>query len=197
MILNSIYITYLKAIGINASYLSYVENRKNVKIGRGTIIDPLSVIKGGKKAGDIVSIGKASRIRRNCYISASEGTIQIGDNVLVAHNSWIAGRGVIEIGENTLIGPNVVIVSSNHDLSKSEQPTMFVPEIPGIINIGSKCWIGANSTIVPNVNIGTNCIIAAGSVVTKDIPNNTLVAGNPAKSIREVSTSEELQPYKD
>lgn len=180
ILMNFVFILILRLKGVNASLFAFFENTRNIKIGDGTVIDHLSIVRGGEKNSKII-IGNNSRIRRNVYISATQGEIDIGSHVLIAHNCWIAGRGKIIIGNNTLIGPNVVIASSNHDLSKVDIPLMDVPEIPGTIIIGSNCWIGANSTIVPDVTIGDDCVIAAGSVVIDDVASGVRVAGNPAK----------------
>lgn len=195
-IINSlIYNIQLRAKRVHPSLLAYFENTRNIYVGEKVEFDSLSVVKGGIRNEFSVSIGRSTRIRRNCYISATEGIINIGDYVLIAHNAWIAGRGKIDIKNNTLIGPNVVVVSSNHDLSSDSYPLMHAPEIPGIIEIGENCWIGANSTIVPDVRIGDGSIIAAGSVVTSNIPSNSVAAGNPARVIKE--RMNKTRPYKD
>ena len=181
---------------VQCSFLAYFENTKRMRIGRGTCIDSFASLKGGKIERAFLSVGRTVRIRRNCYISATRGQININDDVLIAHNSWIAGHGVINIGKNTLIGPNVVIVSSNHDLNPKHYPAMDAPEIEGVINIGENCWVGANSTIVPDVTIGDGCIVAGGTVVTKDVPSNTLIAGNPAQVVKELNSPDTSSPYK-
>lgn len=98
-----------------------------------------------------------------------------GDNI---HNYIQANNG-IEFGSNIELGPGVSIISSNHDskdLSKHKKAKKIV--------IGNHVWIGANSTILPEVTIGNNVIIGANSVVSNDIPSNSVAVGNPCKVIK-------------
>ena len=87
-----------------------------------------------------------------------------------------------------MIGHCVVLATLNHDFSPSKRGTLH----PAPIVIGKNVWIGANATIVPGVTIGNGSIIAAGAVVTKDVPENVVVGGVPAKIIKTVVT-EDLQ----
>ena len=82
-----------------------------------------------------------------------------------------------------MIGPNVSIITSSHPLEPSQRRA-FVIAKP--IVIGRNVWIAAGATIVGGVSVGENSVVAAGSVVTKDVPPNTLVGGNPAKLIRSI-----------
>ena len=96
----------------------------------------------------------------------------------IAPYLYIDATNGVDFGESVLIGPNVSIISSNHDFKERSK---FVPEEP--IQIGDNVWIGANVVILPGVEIGDNSIIGAGSIVTKNVEKNIIVAGNPAKKI--------------
>lgn len=163
-----------------------LDNPQRLHLGRGSRIESLAALKGGKHSGFFLDIGEGSWIRRGAYVSAREGRIKIGDNVLVANNSWIAGKGEILIGSNTLIGPNAIIASSNHDMSLKSCVHMHSTEIADVVRVGENCWIGAGTIIVPGVQIGDGCIIAAGSVVTSDVPAGVMVAGNPARIVKKI-----------
>ncbi|MFF2877741.1 DapH/DapD/GlmU-related protein [Gottfriedia sp. NPDC057991] len=89
---------------------------------------------------------------------------------------------LITIGDNVTFAPRVHILA--HDASTKSH--LNYTKI-GLVNIGNNVFIGANSTVLPNVNIGNNVIIGAGSVVTKDIPDNSLAVGNPARVIGKTS----------
>lgn len=92
---------------------------------------------------------------------------------------YIQGVGKIEIGNYTQIGPNVGIITANHDLQDTRK------HIVKEVIIGSYCWIGMGAIILPGVTIGDNTIVGAGSVVTKSFPNgNCVIGGNPAKIIK-------------
>ena len=98
-----------------------------------------------------------------------------GDNI----NNYIQANNGIIFGSNIELAPGVSIISSNHDSSNLKK------HVPGkSISIGNNVWIGANSTILPEVKIGNNVIIGANSTVTKDIPSNSVAVGNPCKVIK-------------
>ena len=104
-----------------------------------------------------------------------------GENVYFNVNCVVLDSMRINIGDNVFFGPGVQIYTATHPLNPSERQTIGFSKP---INIGNDCWIGGNSIILPGISIGNGCTIGAGSVVTKDVPNNVLVAGNPAKIIK-------------
>ena len=81
-----------------------------------------------------------------------------------------------------MIGHNVVIATLNHEENPSKRGNL----VPSPVKIGNGVWIGSNVTITPGVTIGDGAIVGAGAVVTKDVAENTIVAGVPAKYIRDV-----------
>lgn len=114
--------------------------------------------------------------------------IHIGKHVFINMGCKFQDQGGIFIGDGTLIGHNVVLATLNHAKSPMDRSTM----IPAPIHIGKRVWIGSNATILPGVTIGDGAIVAAGAVVTKDVPENTIVSGVPAKVMRTIS-EEEMQ----
>lgn len=106
--------------------------------------------------------------------------ITIGKGVFINMGCKFQDQGGIFIGNGVLIGHNVVLATLNHAMSPNQRSTM----IPKPIHIGENVWIGSNSTILPGVTIGDGAIVAAGAVVTKDVPENTIVGGVPAKVMR-------------
>ncbi len=110
--------------------------------------------------------------------------IHLGRNVFINAGCKFQDQGGIYIGDDVLIGHNVVMATLNHD----ENPANRANLIASPIKIGDKVWIGSNVTILPGVTIGDGAIIAAGAVVTKDVEENSIVGGVPAKLIRKVKT---------
>jgi len=108
--------------------------------------------------------------------------LHIGENVFFNSGCRFQDQGGIYIGDNTMIGHNVVLATINHDITPDNRGV----NLPKPIRIGSNVWIGANATVLPGVTIGNNAVIAAGAVVTKDVPENTVVGGVPAKLIWEI-----------
>lgn len=94
-------------------------------------------------------------------------------------------RGGITLEDGVFIGPNVNIITENH----AEEPELRHNVYTKPILIKRNAWIGAAAIILPGVTIGENAIVAAGAVVTKDVPDNMIVGGNPAKIIRKIKTN--------
>ncbi|GLS24049.1 nodulation protein L [Labrys miyagiensis] len=110
--------------------------------------------------------------------------IRVGRNVFVNQNCTFYDLGGLDIADDVMIGPNVSIITSGHPLAPSQRRA-FVTAKP--IVIGRNVWIAAGATIIGGVTVGENSVVAAGSVVTKDVPPNTLVGGNPARVIRSIA----------
>ena len=108
--------------------------------------------------------------------------IIIGKNVFINACCRFQDQGGIEIGDGSLIGHNTTIATLNHDFNPEKRANIN----PKPVKIGKNVWIGPDSTILPGVEIGDGAIVGAGSVVTKSVPKNTIVAGNPAKIIRKI-----------
>ena len=106
--------------------------------------------------------------------------VKIGNNVVVMNGSLMMASGGITIEDNTMLAANVQLISNNHDLDKRA----IITCLP--IHIKKNCWIGAGATILRGVTIGENSVVGAGSVVTKDVPDNVIVAGNPAKIVKNI-----------
>ena len=103
--------------------------------------------------------------------------IHLGKGVFINSGCKFQDQGDIFIGDGSLIGHNTVLATLNHGLLLEERHNL----IPKPIHIGKNVWIGSNSTILLGVTIGDNAVIGAGSVVTKDIPENMIAVGSPAK----------------
>lgn len=118
--------------------------------------------------------------------------IEVGKNLFINYNCTILDVAKVKIGNNVLIGPNVSIYTAGHPIHADTRKTGYEYGAP--ITIGDNVWIGGNSIILPDVTVGSNSVIAAGSVVTKDVPEWTVVAGNPARVIKKI-TNEDKQYY--
>ncbi|MBC7439039.1 MAG: sugar O-acetyltransferase [Flavobacterium sp.] len=110
--------------------------------------------------------------------------IYSGENVYFNVNCVILDNMKVEIGNDVFFGPGVQIYTATHPLDAIERRSV---EFSKPVSIGNDCWIGGNAVICPGVKIGNGCVIGAGAVVTKDIPNNSLAVGNPAKVIRKLN----------
>ena len=115
--------------------------------------------------------------RKRKFTSDFGKNLHIGKRVFINSGCRFQDQGGITIGDESLIGHNVVFATINHDYNPENRGTMYLKPIV----LERRSWIGSNATILPGVTVGENSVVAAGSVVTKDVPPNTIVAGNPAK----------------
>ncbi|MDR8076962.1 DapH/DapD/GlmU-related protein [Burkholderia cenocepacia] len=110
--------------------------------------------------------------------------MKLGRNVFVNQNCTFYDLGGLEIGDDVMIGPNVSLITSGHPVEPSRRRDGVIAKP---IVIERNVWIGAGATIIGGVTIGENAVVAAAAVVTRDVPPNTLVGGNPAKIIRSIA----------
>lgn len=130
-------------------------------------------------------LGRHSVIESFCCINNAVGDVTIGDYTRIGiHNTII---GPVCIGNHVNLAQGITVTALNHnfeDASKriDEQGISTKPVV-----IGDDVWIGANAVILPGVTIGSHCVVAAGAVVTKDVPDNCVVGGVPAKVIKSLN----------
>ncbi len=110
--------------------------------------------------------------------------IFIGEEFFANFNLTILDEAEVRIGDNVFIGPNVSIYTACHPLDAETRNKAVEWAEP--VTIGNNVWIGGSATLLPGVTIGDNVVIGAGSVVTKDVPDNVVVGGNPARILKKL-----------
>ncbi|HTM65096.1 MAG TPA: DapH/DapD/GlmU-related protein [Flavipsychrobacter sp.] len=140
----------------------------------GEIRDVLSQITGS-------AIDESVAVFTPLFINYGKHT-KIGKNVFINFGCVFLDLGGITIEDGVLIAPKVSILSEGHPISPSERQSL----VPGHVHIKKNAWIGAGATILPGVTVGENAVVAAGAVVNKDVPDNTIVGGIPAKIIKTI-----------
>jgi acetyltransferase-like isoleucine patch superfamily enzyme len=157
-------------------------------IGSGSVIRSHTVIYAGNRIGECFATGHGVMIREENWIgdnvsigshSIIEHHVRIGDGVRIHSQAFIPEYSVLEDG--SWIGPNVVLTNAYHPLCPKAKECLKGPTIKR----GAK--IGANATLLPDIIIGENALVGAGSVVVKDVAPGEVVAGNPARVIKQVS----------
>lgn len=107
---------------------------------------------------------------------------KIGNQVFINHGCSFLDLGGITLEDQVLIGPQVKLVTENHPLNPADRSGL----LPKPILIRKNAWIGAGATILPGVTVGENAVVAAGAVVNKDVPDNCVVGGIPAKFLKKI-----------
>ena len=130
------------------------------------------------------SLGQYSVIESYSCINNAVGDVIIGDHTRIGlHNTII---GPVMIGSHVNLAQGITVTALNHNFEDTEKRIDEQGVSTNPVTIGDDIWIGANAVILPGVSIGRHSVIAAGAVVTKDVPPHSLVAGVPAKIIRQI-----------
>lgn len=126
-------------------------------------------------------INESTTVFTPLYINCGKHT-KIGKNVFINFDCTFLDLGGITIEDNVLIAPKVSLLSEGHPIDPENRHSLTV----GHIHIKKNAWIGANATILQGVKIGENAVVASGAVVSKNVPDNTIVGGIPAKIIKTI-----------
>lgn len=133
--------------------------------------------------GGPVSVGPDVVFRgvmlRSEFGAVAGGVLSVGARTFINEGASVVSHDHVEIGEDCRIGELVGIFDTDHHEIDSASGIRRAP-----VHIGDNVWIGRSAIILPGVTIGDNAVVAAGAVVTKDVPDATLVAGNPARIVR-------------
>lgn len=163
-------------------YTKLVETRKTLwrfnNLNPGQTDDMQTILRGLLgSCGKRILINQPFRCDYGCNIF-------VGENFLANFNLTILDEAKVTIGDNAFIGPNVSIFTACHPLDHERRDRNIQWAEP--VTIGNSVWVGGGAIILPGVNIGNNVVIGAGAVVTRNVPDNVAVAGNPAKIIKEI-----------
>jgi acetyltransferase-like isoleucine patch superfamily enzyme len=123
------------------------------------------------------NIGEGSRVMPPITVVRGK-SVKIGRNVVIMNNALMMAAGGITIDDDVMVAANAQLISNNHDLYDHAVLTCKP------VHLKRNCWIGAGATILPGVTVGENSVVAAGAVVTRDVEDNTVVGGNPARLIK-------------
>lgn len=121
--------------------------------------------------------------------------VRLGNYVYANFNLTLVDDGNIDIGDNVMFAPNVTVITATHPVLPAlrEKGLQFNVDVKICPNV----WIGAGAIIMPGITVGENSVVGAGSVVTKDVPPNTVVVGNPARVLREIGEHDRIYYFKD
>ena len=130
------------------------------------------------------SLGDYSVVESFACINNAVGDVLIGDHTRIGlHNTII---GPVKIGNHVNLAQGITVTALNHNFDDTNKRIDEQGVSTKAVTIEDDVWIGANAVILPGVTIGNHCVVAAGAVVTKDVPPHSLVAGVPAKVIKQI-----------
>ncbi len=156
-------------------------NLSNIRLAPGCYIERGAFfdLQGG---GEII-MGENCSVRAGAILATYGGKIQFGKFSGVQHYSIIYGHGGLMVGDYVRIAAHSVIIPANHSIALNGIPIHKQPIVKQGIKIGNDVWIAAGCRIMDGVTIGNGVVVAAGAVVTKDVKQDSIVAGVPAKII--------------
>lgn len=154
--------------------------------------DPGNTEERGRIMGEIFGKDAGAWIEPPFYFCYGTN-IEVGEGTYINMNCSFIDDGKIRIGKGVMFGPSVTVATVGHPIHPGMREYMYTDPV----TIEDNCWIGAGSTICPGVTIGKNTVIGAGSVVIRDIPANSVAAGNPCRVIRSINEHDEKYYYKD
>ena len=164
-------------------------NKKNMIIGNNVNIGDFVKLNAlgvePHRIGDNVNIGSYSQLIISTTFNDLGQHINIGNNVGIGEFAYLGGAGGLSIGNDTIIGQYFSTHPENHNYSDNNALIREQGTTRKGITIGSNCWIGSKVTVLDDVAIGNNCVIAAGAVVTKSFTDDVVIAGVPAKIIKQ------------
>lgn len=166
--------------------------RRFARFGRGSIwcFPPTAMFgESGIQLGEDTLIGP--------YVSISAGMaptqdllsdeiVVIGDRCLIGRQSSIVGHFSIVIEDDVFFGPNVYVTDQNHAVDDLSMPIGKQSMTEQPVRIGAGSWLGANVVVLPGVTIGKHVAVGAGSIVTKDLPDNCVAVGSPARVLKQL-----------
>lgn len=186
---------YFKCVICLRMELPIRKRKKFAYYGKDAVVScPMLQLTGSEyiSIGDNTTILTNSRLAVYGQAKGTEAVIRIGKRCYIGFGftALAYAEGSITVGDDVLMASNVMITNENHGIDpESEIPYMDQPLSCKDVAIGDGCWIGENVGILPGVTIGKKCIIGAGSIVTKSVPDYSIAVGNPAKVIKQYDFS--------
>src|SRR5215213_7723694 len=145
-------------------------------------IGPGVVFEIGPEAS--VTLGRWSWIGHDTKIRAHEGSVEIGAKTVLGQECTISSFQHVAIGRECILADRVMLIDFDHSVVEVERPIRLQGIYKRDVNVGHNCWIGYGACFLRGATVGDNCVIGTSAVVTKDLPANSVSAGQPARVLR-------------
>jgi acetyltransferase-like isoleucine patch superfamily enzyme len=165
-----------------------IRHPHKIEFGNNVTVDDNCLIDGRGADSKGVILEDNVIINRNCMIQSKSGSIRIGKRTTIGSNSVIVSMDGVELEDDVLIAGSCDISAGSYHFEDIDKPVMNQPlYTKGPIRIGKNAWLGTRVTVLDGVNIGVGAVIGAGALVIKDVPQNTVSVGVPARVIKDRS----------
>jgi acetyltransferase-like isoleucine patch superfamily enzyme len=162
-----------------------IRHPAKIEIGDDVTIDDNCLLDARGAGSEGVVLEEGVIVNRNCMLQAKSGPIRLGRRTSLGSNSVIVSLSGVEIGEAVLTAGGIYISAGAYNFDDPAAPVMDQGAYSrGPIRIGAKSWIGTCAVVLDGISIGSGAVIGAGSVVTRDISDNCIAVGIPAKVVR-------------
>src|SRR2546423_13527753 len=138
-------------------------------------------------------LGRWSWIGHGCKIRVHEGEVRIGAKTVMGQECTISAFQHVAVGRECVIADRVMLIDFDHGVVDVERPIRLQGIYKRDVNVGNNCWIGYGVCVLRGVTVGDNCVLGTSAVVTRDVPDNAVVAGIPARVIRMRETPRTLR----
>jgi acetyltransferase-like isoleucine patch superfamily enzyme len=129
-------------------------------------------------------LGRWSWIGHGCKIRVHEGEVSVGAKTVLGQECTISAFQHVSIGRECVIADRVMLIDFDHGVVEVERPIRLQGIYKRAVRVGNNCWIGYGACLLRGVTMGDNCIIGTSAVVTRDVPDNAVAAGVPARVLR-------------
>ncbi len=175
---------------LNANYFRLIARlgwlklrwRKRLQLDGLAFVCPRVTLEIGK--GAVLHLGRWSWLGHGTKIRVHEGEVAIGAKTVVGQDCTISCYQHVSIGRECIVADRVMLIDFDHGVVEVERPIRLQGIYKRDVRVGHNVWIGYGACFLRGVTVGDNCVVGTNSVVTKDVPDNAVVAGTPARVIR-------------